>query len=128
LNFEGKICYLVDAIEGSNLYNMPKVSRSNAVCDVYEPLIYIPNAFVPEGVNRIFKPVVSIYDISSYELSIIDRLGQVIFYSKDSEEGWDGTIRLSGNRAEVGTYLYMLRIFDGNGIEIVRRGHVSLVD
>jgi hypothetical protein len=128
LNFEGKICYLVDAIEGSNLYNMPKVSRSNAVCDVYEPLIYIPNAFVPEGVNRIFKPVVSIYDISSYELSIIDRLGQVIFYSKDSEEGWDGTIKLSGNRAEVGTYLYMLRIFDGNGEEIVRRGHVSLVD
>ncbi len=128
LNFEGKICYLVDAVEGSNLYNMPKISRSNAVCDVYEPLIYIPNAFVPEGVNRIFKPVVSIYDISSYELSIIDRLGQVIFYSKDPEEGWDGTIKLSGNRAEVGTYIYMLRIFDGNGIEIVRRGHVSLVD
>ncbi len=128
LNFEGKICYLVDAIEGSNLYNMPKVSRSNTVCDVYEPLIYIPNAFVPEGVNKIFKPVVSIYDISSYEFSIIDRLGQEIFSSKNPDEGWDGTIKLSGNRAEVGTYLYMLRIFDGNGIEIVHRGHVSLID
>jgi hypothetical protein len=128
LDFEGKICYLVDAIEGSNLYNMPKISRSNTVCDVYEPLIYIPNAFVPEGVNKIFKPVVSIYDISSYDLSIIDRLGQVIFSTNDPNEGWDGIVRLSGNQAEVGTYLYMLRILDGNGVEIVRRGHVSLVD
>jgi gliding motility-associated-like protein len=107
---------------------MPKISRSNTVCDVYEPLIYIPNAFVPEGVNKIFKPIVSIYDISSYDLSIIDRLGQVIFSTKDPNEGWDGIIKLSGNRAEVGTYLYMLRILDGNGVEIVRRGHVSLVD
>jgi len=128
LTFNGKVCYVVDAIEGSNSFDSPQFSRSNTSCVVYEPVIYIPNSFVPDGVNKIFIPVISNFDPTSYELNIYNRLGQIIFHSTNPSEGWNGLINNTERMAEVGTYIYMLKVLDGNGIEIVKRGNVTLVD
>lgn len=126
-NFEGKICYYVEAIESMNVYHFSEQSKSNEVCTVFEPLIYIPNAFTPGGLNPIFIPVVSLINPQDYRLTIIDRWGQVMFYTTDIFEGWDGTMGINHKLAETGMYMYVLQVRDGAGQEVTKRGHVSLL-
>ncbi|MGY8926409.1 MAG: hypothetical protein ACKVJC_03845, partial [Flavobacteriales bacterium] len=52
----GKICYYVEAVESMNIYNFSELSRSNIRCITLPPLIFIPNAFTPGGINPIFRP------------------------------------------------------------------------
>lgn len=121
----GKICYYVEAVESMNIYAFSEISRSNQVCAVFEPLIYVPNAFTPGGVNPVFKPVVSLVDPNDYQFTIIDRWGQIIYQTNNVTDGWDGTI--ASQKAPIGTYMYVLQVKDGNGQEVVKRGHVSLL-
>jgi gliding motility-associated-like protein len=53
---------------------------------------FAPNAFTPngDGQNDFFKPV--IYGIESYQLSIYDRWGRVVFKTTSNSKGWDGRI------------------------------------
>lgn len=123
----GKICYYVEVIEAINSYNFSEISRSNERCVILPPLVYVPNAFTPEGNNPIFIPVVSDFDPTDYDFRVFNRWGQVIFQTNDYTQGWDGNIKGSNNLAQTGVYLYMVTLKDGQGIEIVKRGHVSLL-
>lgn len=60
-------------------------------CPIY---IYIPNAFTPNSDNKndFFKPIVS-GRIEYYQFSVFNRYGQMIFNSKNYNEGWDGKIK-----------------------------------
>lgn len=127
VTFTGRVCYYVEAIEGDNIYNAPEISRSNVVCDVFEPIIYVPNAFMPEGINTTFRPVITNFDPTDYRFTIIDRWGQVVFQTDSPVEGWSGYILASGKMAETATYIYMVTMHDGNGIEIIKRGFVTLL-
>ena len=122
---EGLFCYYIQAIESYNQYGFSEFSNSNQDCIVIPPLIYIPNAFTPNGVNPIFIPVVSIHKLDFYRFTIFDRWGQVIFQSTDPTEGWDGTI--NGKDTKEGTYVYMLSVRAGDSEEVVKRGHVTLL-
>lgn len=126
-DFTGKVCYYVEALEGTNLYDDPQISQSNVACVAFEPVIYIPNAFMPEGVNKMFVPVLSLFNPNEYVFTIQDRWGQLVFQTASPAEGWDGKIASSGKMAEVGTYIYTVKLLDGNNIEHVVRGHVSLL-
>jgi len=123
----GKVCYYVEAIEGMNVYSFAESSQSNIRCSTVPPLIYIPNAFTPDGLNPIFKPVISDFEASNYDFSIFDQWGQVIFKTSDPNQGWDGRLRISGKIANTGTYVYFVKLHDGDGIEIIKRGHVTLL-
>lgn len=127
LDNEGQVCYRVEALEGPNIFNNPEVSRSNETCVVIDPLVYIPNAFYPDGVNTIFIPVIRSYVIDSYRLTVFDRWGQVVFQTGNPLEGWNGLINNSGREAETATYVYMVEFNDGNGEQIKTRGHVTLL-
>lgn len=123
----GKICYKVEAVESMNIYGFSERSFSNVACVILPPLVYIPNAFTPGGLNPIFIPVISDFDPVDYDFTIFDRWGQAIFRTSDPTVGWDGIIAFSGKLAETGTYVYMVTLHDGNGIEIIKRGHVTLL-
>ena len=125
--FTGRVCYYVDAIEGSNIFNAPERARSNVACEVFEPLIYIPNAFLPGGINSVFQPVLTNFNPIDYRFTIFDRWGQAIYQTNSPDGAWDGTISFSGEIAETGSYVYMLVLHDGNGVEIVKRGFVNLL-
>lgn len=124
---DGKICYRVEAIESINSFGFSMTSFSNTACIVQEPIIYIPNAFMPDGINKVFLPVVSDFDLESYELLIFNRWGDVLYKTNQYDEGWNGTVDLNGQMAQQGTYLYVLTIRDGGGNEIMKRGHVTLL-
>ncbi len=126
LNAPGSFCYVIEAIEGMNVFGFAENSISNKACALIEPLIYIPNAIIINGINELFMPVVSYYDISSYELSVMNRWGELIFRTNNPNEGWNGNDGRQ-NRVIEGTYVYVLRINNGEATEITKRGHVSVL-
>ena len=81
---------------------------------------------MPEGHNNMFKPVISDFDPVNYDFTIFNRWGQSIFQTNDPNEAWTGEVP-NGGMAATGTYLYMVTVTSGEGIEIVRRGHVTLL-
>lgn len=125
---DGKFCYQVVAVEANNTYGFSEWSRSNLVCPIVQPVIYIPNAFSVGGLNPVFKPVTSLHRMQDYEFVIMDRMGRTIFQTKDPSEGWTGVIAGTGNIAREGVYVYRLSLRDGNGIQVVRNGHVTLLN
>lgn len=123
----GRFCYYIVAVEGMNQYGFRETAASNQECASIAPLVYIPNAFTPDGVNPVFLPVVSFVEINSYDLIIYDRWGQPIFETKDPAEGWNGIHPMSGKLVEFGMYGYLLRVTDGNFRELEYRGNVTVV-
>ncbi len=126
LIMDGKVCYYVSAQEGQNFFGFAEESHSNEACYVFEPLIYIPNAFTPNGHNPVFFPVVNLAEIQHYSMIIYDRWNGVIFKSDDINHGWDGTMN-NGKKAPFGLYGYQITVQDGNGKEIRKLGHVSVI-
>jgi len=72
--------------------------------------LYIPNTFTPngDGLNEIFAPKGE--GISSYNMNIYDRWGNVIFYTNDINKGWDGTVGGSNKIAQTDTYIYLINL------------------
>jgi len=66
--------------------------------------ISLPTAFTPnnDGINDIFKPLGR--NIISYEMTIYNRWGEVVYHTKTKGEGWDG--KFSGNPVVSGVYFY----------------------
>ncbi|MGV3631575.1 MAG: gliding motility-associated C-terminal domain-containing protein, partial [Bacteroidota bacterium] len=129
LDFNGKICYYVEAVEANNVYGYRELSYSNVICPVIQPFIYVPTAFTPneDEYNQQFRPVVDLFEISDYHFTVFDRWGQVVFKTDEYDDGWDGKIPLSGQSAPMGTYSYVVQVKDGNMQEIIKRGHVVLM-
>lgn len=126
LIMNGKVCYYVIAQEGQDIYGFNEQSQSNEVCYVFEPIIYIPNAFTPGGLNPIFYPVINLANVQEYKLLIYDRWNNVIFSTDDIQTGWDGIMK-NGQKAPFGVYGYQMTVSDGNGKDIRKMGHVTLI-
>lgn len=61
------------------------------------PLVfYVPNAFTPNGdkMNPLFKPVIySGVELESYQFTIYNRWGELVYKGNSPEEGWDGSYK-----------------------------------
>lgn len=126
LDSEGQFCYRVEAVEEMNSYGFAQTAFSNNVCATIAPLVYIPNAFIVNSHNPVFKPVLSLYEFDSYKLEIFDRWGQIIYTTDNPDEGWGGQGPGNGLVSE-GTYIYMLTFEDRDAKEYVYRGHVTML-
>lgn len=64
--------------------------------------LWVPNSFTPnnDGKNDLFKPIITGSDY--YEVSILDKWGGLVFYSKNIDEYWDGTV--DGKICQIGMY------------------------
>lgn len=124
---EGKFFYRVQAKEGSeNSYGYKEKSNSNIVSLFRETDLYFPNAFRPDGNNKVFKPVATGFGGSNYLFQIFNRWGQLIFESTDPELGWDG--KYKGNSSPQGTYIYRLVYQNVYNITKQQQGTVTLID
>ena len=94
-----------------------------------ELIIYVPNAFTPDGdnYNNEFTPILtSGFDLYTYSLFIFDRWGEVMFESHDHTVGWDGTYL--DNLVPDGTYIWKINVKE---LRTDKRrtfeGHVSIL-
>jgi gliding motility-associated-like protein len=84
-----------------------KATKTVVIYELCNARIYIPNAFSPneDGDNPIFKPIG--ININNYELKIFNRWGEIIFYSQNIINGWDG--KYLGENVPVGVYPYIIK-------------------
>ena len=121
-------CYWVEGKENpGNPYFLNAISKSNTCCVIKDAVLFLPNAFNPEGVNRLFRPVPSplFVDAQSFTMTIFSRWGQQLFETTDMTNGWNGT--LNGQLAAAGQYSYLVTYKSLEGKEYTKRGTVMLV-
>jgi len=75
-----------------------------------EFLVFIPKAFTPnsDGVNDGFRPIVSGHDPKSYEFTIFNRWGELLFSSTKNDEEWDGIV--NGRVVQQDMYVWHLKV------------------
>ena len=104
-------------------------TASQLVCIDPDVSIYVPNTFTPDGngTNDVFIPVTVGMDPDEYELWIFDRWGNMIFYSDELDEGWDGRVQGAAEICQIDTYVWKIKVKDllGNRHDLI--GHVNLV-
>ena len=88
--------------------------------------IGIPNAFTPnhDGRNDFFKPTINV-EVADYQLQIYNRIGQLIFKTKNYEEGWDG--RFKGQQVDAANYIYQISFRNTNGKIFNYSGSIVLI-
>ena len=126
----GQFCYLIQAaytlhLPLANNYDTSEISFSNITCVDHRPIIYIPNAFVYNGVNNFFKPRIIFGDPAGYSMSIFDRYGGKIFETHDVNTAWDGT--RNGSPVDQGGYAYLITFTALDGTPVTRSGIVMFL-
>jgi gliding motility-associated-like protein len=89
--------------------------------------LYIPNAFTPNGdqKNDIFLPVIA-GEVSSYQLLIFNRWGEMIFQSNDQNTGWDGYYKNDKVQDDVYVYRLVYKL-TGSEIKLIKIGRVTVL-
>ena len=115
----GEISYRVlSTIENLNSSTAVFSNRSYIQPESY---FFIPNAFNPNGFNRIWRPVPYFIPLNQYQVQVFDRSGIVIFETKNLNEGWDG-----GNWAS-GQYTYRITFKNAKNKAFTHFGTLTLL-
>lgn len=113
-------CYRIE-VSDAQLADLK--AYSNILCLEYLPLIFIPNAFSPngDGINDILD--LNQTGIKSYNLQIYNRWGQKIF--DGTNQGWNGQV--NGTPASQGIYMVYLIYQTPDGQSYQKSGTVQLI-
>jgi gliding motility-associated-like protein len=114
VNSKGTFFYRVEAVQGAVLPSAVNGAANN-----------LTPQFAPNGINKTFGPKGQFFDYTQFEMTIYNRWGELIYQSRNINQGWDGTV--DGKDASLGSYVYMIRYKDGKGKERRRRGTVTLI-
>ncbi|MFK7756158.1 MAG: gliding motility-associated C-terminal domain-containing protein [Flavobacteriales bacterium] len=99
------------------------VSVVDFICG--EPLIFVPNAFSPDGDGQ--NDVLFVYgqNLTDVRLAIFNRWGQKVFETFDQSEGWDGFY--NGKLSDPAVFDYFLEASCLGGAEYFEKGNITLV-
>jgi gliding motility-associated-like protein len=107
--------------------NQPQVfSVSNYARVSPSAVLYIPNAFTPngDGINETFAPKGD--GIETFKMLIYNRWGELLFETQDLQKGWDGTFK--GVLSQQDVYIYKVSA-RGQAYGLVEQeGTVTLID
>jgi gliding motility-associated-like protein len=105
-----------------------QLSAASAAVTVTIPkndLIYVPNAFTPNGDGINDHVHVHSESIQSMTFYIYDQWGELLFTSNNIQNGWDGTYK--GAKEPVGVYVYFLRATMNDGKTVTKNGTITLL-
>ena len=88
--------------------------------------IFFPNSFTPNNnrLNDVFKPTVSL-PLKSYNLSIYNRYGQLVFTTSNPGTGWNGSYNQEQQKS--GNYIYKCTYQFKNGVMKFKKGNCLLL-
>ncbi len=112
--------FRVRAVSTNNL-----VSYSNEVLYAQKLLMFLPDAFSPNGdsQNEVFE-IKGIF-IKDFKMRISNRAGNVIFETEDYKQGWDGTF--GGEIVPTGQYYYEINATDFKGETTKKNGRIMVM-
>lgn len=100
-------------------------TASDVVNIYFDGILYVPNAFTPngDGFNDLFRAEGG--NINEFYLGIFNRWGELIFESEDMDIGWDG--KYKGKFCQDGVYVWKIVYSDAQGTKKALHGHVVLL-
>lgn len=98
---------------------------SNRIVIIKDPNLFYPTAFTPNGDN--LNDIFNVYGqyIVSFEMSIFNRWGELMYSTTELDLGWDGYFK--GNPMPEGTYTFVADITDSVGRTFKKSGSVVLL-
>lgn len=93
---------------------------------VGQPTLWLPNAFTPnnDGLNDVFRPrTVGYAQIKRFR--VFSRWGEMMFETTEFGRGWDGGFK--GQKADIGTYFWLLDVVNRFGQDEQLKGDVILI-
>jgi gliding motility-associated-like protein len=115
--------YIIRAIKnpGCALESTMKIIVNNC-----PETIFFPNSFTPNNdrLNDIFKPTVSL-PLKSYNLSIYNSYGQLVFTTNTPDMGWNGSYRQEQQKS--GNYIYKCTYQFKRGTVKFKKGNCLLL-
>lgn len=90
--------------------------------------IFFPTAFTPDGDGRndYFGPIAENLSDYQFEMAVYNRIGQLMFETKDAKIQWNGKIKGTEKLADPGVYVFEAIFKDKYSNTIRRTGSVSL--
>lgn len=122
----GDFFYVIEAVcNPTSDFPDTFTARSNEIRLSLDPIIWVPSAFVIDGFNNTFGPIISFANFDEYRMIIYSRWGDVIYDTTDINAPWDGF--MNGEKVQQGVYVYFISIEDGKGKPVEARGTVTLL-
>lgn len=91
----------------------------------YDPYIFVPNSFTPNGDGKNDVLFVRSRYIEHMYFAVFDRWGEKVFETEDPMTGWDGTYR--GKLLEPAVFDYYLEIDCYNHVVFTKKGNITLL-
>ncbi|MFY0593073.1 gliding motility-associated C-terminal domain-containing protein [Roseivirga sp.] len=114
-------CYAIRYVDACG--NISETSPET--CITVSGLIRVPSAFSPnaDGVNDTFSVGEGIF--VSFDMTIYNRWGTIVFRSNNPNAGWQGTY--DGKPAPIGTYTYRISFKNADNVPISKTGTFILI-
>ncbi|MFK7758239.1 MAG: gliding motility-associated C-terminal domain-containing protein [Flavobacteriales bacterium] len=89
--------------------------------------LFIPNSFTPnnDGLNEVFQ-VQSARPLTSFQIWIYNRWGDLIYTSTDPTQVWDGSHESGNHYVQNGVYSYRVQYNYGGANSKEKTGHISV--
>ena len=88
-------------------------------------ILAVPTGFSPNGDGQNDILYIRGSGFSEFELMIFNRIGELVFQTKDISIGWDGTFK--GKKQEMDVYNYYLKGRCISGQQIIKKGNITLL-
>lgn len=90
---------------------------------------FLPNAFSPnnDGINDYYLGKGALAGMQNFEMNIFNRWGELIFVSKDPNEGWNGKKGNSGLIEPNGVYVCVVKYKNDHGESKEVKGFATLI-
>jgi len=87
-------------------------SIANLIKIVPDIVLYVPNAFTPDGdkFNETWRVFIDGIDIYKFDLFVFNRWGEIVWESHNHDAAWDGTY--GGMPVPEGTYQWKIKCAD----------------
>lgn len=93
-----------------------EISVAKGLCKVYVPTGFTPNN---DGKNDLFKAL-GTEAVTSFNMKIFERGGQLVFETNDKNKGWDGTLKGTGFSSSVFIYLITYKDINSPTTELLK--------
>jgi gliding motility-associated-like protein len=126
LQFNEQVTILVQALGASScqLSGSSTAVTGNAISPNGSQ-IYVANTFTPNGDGNNDIVYVHGEGIKSIAFYVYDQWGELIFTSADMSKGWDGYYK--GTREPVGVYVYYVKAITNSGLQLNKKGTITLL-
>ncbi len=99
------------------------ITVNELICE--PPVVYIPNAFTPDGDGLNDRFHVRGTHIKEIDLKIYNRWGEKVFETQNPNEGWDATHK--GKEVESGVYVYHVNVICLDEQQYYEQGNVTVI-